>query len=168
MSGHDNEAGRPLLSSPKEEGAKPTITSHTTSAPISPAVTSAETVHHDKRSPTITTDSPISPKTRPNQVSFSPELPILELKEPAICEVSGADTITLTSQQAEEPFGPTEEHNPPNFDYHGIWWRSPTLMGLSWIFGVVFSFAHHLFYSHFDGLIVGSANEQQWNIRFVV
>jgi len=49
---------------------------------------------------------------------------------------------------------------------HGIFWRSPMLMMAGFFAGSLACIGHHLFYSHFDGTIVGTANDQEWNIRY--
>jgi hypothetical protein len=71
------------------------------------------------------------------------------------------------SATASENADVTPEHASSSRESHGIYLRSPALMISCWIFGVIFGLCHHLFYSHFDGSIVGSPDEEQWNIRFV-
>lgn len=65
------------------------------------------------------------------------------------------------------PLDKPAQHASSSRESHGIYLRSPALMVSCWIFGIIFSLCHHLFYSHFDGSIVGSPDEEQWNIRFV-
>jgi hypothetical protein len=48
---------------------------------------------------------------------------------------------------------------------HGIYWRSRALTILCFLFGVGLCIGHHAFYSHLDGAVVRSSNEQELNIR---
>lgn len=58
-----------------------------------------------------------------------------------------------------------QQHASSGISAHGIFWRSPALMISCFLLGMLASIGHHLFYSHFDGTIVGSPSEQEWNIR---
>jgi hypothetical protein len=48
---------------------------------------------------------------------------------------------------------------------HGIYWKSCVLTILCFSFGVGGCIGHHAFYSHLDGVVVRSSDEQEWNIR---
>ena len=87
----------------------------------------------------------------------------------ATSQLPNAETPAIEKSETDSgqpPERPTR-HASSSGESHGIYLRSPALMISCWIFGVIFSLCHHLFYSHFDGSIVGSPDEQQWNIRCV-
>ena len=48
---------------------------------------------------------------------------------------------------------------------HGIYWTSYVLTIFCFLFGVGVCIGHHAFYSHLDGVVVRSSDEQEWNIR---
>jgi hypothetical protein len=84
--------------------------------------------------------------------------------------LDATDVETQTTEKSMTDSGQPPDKPPQHAssnEEHGIYLRSPVLMISCWIFGAIFSLVHHLFYSHFDGSIVGSTDEQQWNIRFV-
>lgn len=82
---------------------------------------------------------------------------------------AGAEPSTIEEPETSSgnPLLEPRQHASSSSESHGIYLRSPTLMISCWIFGVIFSLCHHLFYSHFDGSIVGNSDEEQWNIRCV-
>lgn len=98
--------------------------------------------------------------------------PTLEDRRPltsgsSYCQFEKANQATKdTGQPAANPDEPSETHV-SNHDAHGTYWSSPLPMVSGLILGGLFSLGHHVFYSHFDGSIVGSPNEEQWNIRLV-
>ncbi|KAF2094276.1 hypothetical protein NA57DRAFT_60907 [Rhizodiscina lignyota] len=167
MDRHDLEAGDPLQPLLTENPVKTKTVGSATSTTNSPVATS-EAAYRDELSPTSVAKSGI-PDTVPEDGAFLepvnlPAPMIQDPKEPAISKVS-IQTTTRSGQAPEKPGGLPGAHASSNRDSHGIYWRSPALMGSGWAAGVIFSIGHHLFYSHFNGLIVGSTNEEQWNIR---
>jgi hypothetical protein len=49
---------------------------------------------------------------------------------------------------------------------HGIY-RWSLVLSMSWfVFGLLACIGHHKFYSHSDGILAGTSNEQEWNLRF--
>jgi len=100
-------------------------------------------------------DAPESPPPKPSQNAFV-------TSEPSSTDVS-KDQITETVGPVQE----TPKHTASTRQAHGIFWRSRLLMLTCFMLGLLASIGHHQFYRHFDGSIVGSTNEQEWNIRSV-
>lgn len=160
MSGSDLGAGIPLSSLP---------TDNSTGEPHAPQ--DGSSLEHEVLPRTIapesqTIEEPMVSESATNssQTSGDPNQAAMQTGQAATQTDQAA---TQTGQAAANPGEPPETHASSNRDTHGIYLKSPILMGSSWILGAVFSLGHHLFYKHFDGSIVGSTNEEQWNIRFV-
>jgi len=51
--------------------------------------------------------------------------------------------------------------------HRGIYWPTPIKMVLFFIFGLMCSISHHLYYASRDGMKVGSSEDQQWALRYV-
>lgn len=49
--------------------------------------------------------------------------------------------------------------------HEGIYWRSPVTMVAFFLFGIIASISHHVYYSSLDGNQVGNDNSQQWALR---
>lgn len=47
----------------------------------------------------------------------------------------------------------------------GVHWRSPTIMVLLFIAGIIFATGHHIYYQSLDDTPVSSSTEQEWTIR---
>jgi hypothetical protein len=94
----------------------------------------------------------------------------LDTPPPANDECDSSREVAITDEQpAEKDFEfaePPLQHAASSQSSHGIFWRSPVLMIAGFLAGSLACFGHHRFYLHFDGTIVGSANDQEWNIRY--
>lgn len=185
MSGPNLEAGISPSSSPTDTSTEALAVDHVRPMTNPPVCTTAEATRRGEGPSSSVAESSTNQALHASQdgVVLEPgalpgpaPLKSQTVGEPTISESAAgssrtaADTnraATHTGQAAANSGERPETHSSSNRDTHGIYLRSPVLMGSSWILGVIFSLGHHLFYSHFDGSIVGSTNEQQWNIRFV-
>lgn len=99
-----------------------------------------------------------------------PELPVLDDPNPSprCLSPSRLSPPSLSAEPKRPVFQDKAEdrHAALETASHGIYWRSPMLMAASWLGGLLFCIAHHVLYALADGNIVGSLNEQQWNIRY--
>lgn len=157
MSGHEAVIEASPALSPTLDSAHALKVEHEKSTPNLPSVVAIDAAQEAVKSGA--THSKITEYEIAHEVStgFAP----LHLPDP-----EAQTTEKSATDSGQLPDKPTQ-HASSSRESHGIYLRSPALMISCWIFGVIFSLCHHLFYSHFDGSIVGGPNEEQWNIRFV-
>lgn len=57
------------------------------------------------------------------------------------------------------------EASKPDDHHEGIFWQSPINMVAFFVFGILTSCMHHLYYHFLDGKLVGNDSQQQWALR---
>jgi len=132
---------------------------------VSPQLSPRWKPESDKPSPTQDVQS--ERRAELDEQREPPAMPRLE----SDVEYENSHEVAITDEQPAEKEGleseePPLQHAASSQDSHGIFWRSPVLMIAGFLFGSIACVCHHRFYLHFDGTIVGSANDQEWNIRY--
>lgn len=103
-----------------------------------------------------TTTSSITPIVPSPTVQFTGVIaPIGEDGErnPSVASIQSA------SEQTELIGDASNQH------HEGIYWPSPITMASFFLFGVLTSYMHHLYYHYLDGKQVGNDRQQQWALR---
>jgi hypothetical protein len=89
-----------------------------------------------------------------SQQSYSPDIPELERLTTGP-HLAGSTHDDLKKAEKSERTRRIRQ-------YH---WKTPTVMGISLLAGLVLALAHHFFYEHWHGRVVQSDTEQKWVIR---
>ena len=98
---------------------------------------------------------PVPPNVRNNSVTSDQSDVLKGLLSPTVA--SPWTAIEPLEHEAKAPGPPA-----------GIHWQSPASMLALFLFGLLASIAHHLFYHSLDGKTVGDDYAQQWALRSVV
>lgn len=111
--------------------------------------------------------SPKSISTTPSEkdTSFLVSPEPLEVAALLPQDSSSIDRLHTASAVDSSKSRITHRHISPEDQAHGVYYKAPILMVLSSLLGVSASLGHHFLYSHFDGAVVESNWEQEWNIR---
>jgi hypothetical protein len=82
---------------------------------------------------------------------------------PDITELERLTTDPLLAGSTHDDLRKAEK---PERTRRGLYyWKTPTIMGISLLSGLVLALAHHFFYEHWHGRVVQSDTEQKWVIR---
>lgn len=96
-----------------------------------------------------------------------PSQPLLSSSDDHQKDLTSAVTEPLEREDVplkESNNKPKDSGNPMEAQW-GIGWRSPSILLLGLIFGILFACGHHLYYQSLSHTLVHSASQQRWAIQ---